>query len=137
MSKKPKMTGADACVAMHTALRKCCDSPITSVAYNLIHMIGDAEIKPRSLDPWLMLGEMMAEQLAKGPGHSVEIVIEFAGKEELLRRWAATNDARRKAGRPDAPTRASNALHALVCTLRCFSRADIEGMTTYLDEEEA
>ena len=51
----------DVCIAMHTALRKYCDSDITSAIYNLIHLIHD--MKPRKLNAWLILGELVADRL--------------------------------------------------------------------------
>ena len=51
---KPKndLTAYDACVFMHTALRKCCDSKATSAAYNLVHVIGHLNL-PEALNPWV------------------------------------------------------------------------------------
>lgn len=37
--KKPGYDPADVSVLIHTALRKCCDSDITSLAYVLIHAL--------------------------------------------------------------------------------------------------
>ncbi len=56
--KKNDIEGIDACVCMHTALRKCCDSKITSAAYNLIHII---DIRPEKFDAWRILGNLVAE----------------------------------------------------------------------------
>lgn len=63
--KKQLMTGSDACVCMHTALRKLCDSRITSAAYNFIHILCDMD-ELGDLNPWLVLGEFVAEEINKG-----------------------------------------------------------------------
>ena len=63
------MDGDDVCVSLHTALRKCCDSKATTAAYNLIHLIQD---KPGHVNPWRVLGDLVATQT---PGSSPASVV--------------------------------------------------------------
>lgn len=126
---KEKIEGQDACVMMHTALRKCCDSKITTAAYNLIHII---DVEPASLNAWRILGDLVAEDVNKGMRGRA--ALERAA--EKLDRVFHDEYARARDGdgaRP--PENAKSTMWALLSTLRCFDENDLEGMAAYLDEE--
>ncbi len=126
-----KLTGADACVCMHTALRKCCDSKITSAAYNLIHMIN---FKPDKFDPWRFFGGLVAERVNHGekPASAVQAAID-----ELSDRFLDQLDSKENRALPRAelPDGALNALYALRCIFQCFSKGDITAVAAYLGDE--
>lgn len=133
-SKKQKveMSAEDACVCMHTALRKCCDSKITSAAYNLIHVLCNLNIQPKRYDPWHILGKLVAEKVNSTPPAPPA-----AALRNVIRSGALT-DALYEEKRKDEktfPIDATSAMWALQCTLQCFAEEDINGMAAYLKEE--
>lgn len=131
--EEAKMSGADACVLMHTALRKSCDSPITSAAYNLIHMIEEPHI-PREHNPWIMFGELVAAAVNAGEDPTKALGRLVHGR-KLEDAWGAKYYGPPGRGeRPKAPDIARVAMYALSCTFRCFTKQDFEGMAVHLVE---
>jgi hypothetical protein len=125
---KSKLEWEDACMLMHTALRKCCDSKITSAAYNLIHLIKDTS----EWSAWRMLGELVAEYVDEGekPTFALTRAIEHLGG-VFYERCAAA-----KQKDEDVPDGARTWLYALLRILECFNEQDVEGMAYYLGEDE-
>jgi hypothetical protein len=124
-TKKQQLAPNDACVCMHTALRKCCDSRITSAAYNLIHLI---HIEPSKWNAWVMLGRLVVERMEGGkkPAEALQEAIERL--EDAFYDQAMKS---REAGESE-PDQARSIMYALRCTLECFSPKDIEGMAEFL-----
>jgi hypothetical protein len=118
---KPKLAldGPDVCACMHTALRKCCDSPITSAAYNLIYLIDLPEF-----DPWQFYGGLVAELLGAG-----EKPVEAAVGAARTLEDKYMSFVREKGGNPRR-----QALLALSCTFECFNEKDWEGFAAFLAE---
>lgn len=119
------LDGSDVCVAIHSALRKVCDSKITSAAYNLIHLI---ETPPHleKLNPWTLLGKSVADHLADGtdPAQALRLaVVDLRG---------AYYEASRHADRGNTEAQ----LHALTCTFLCFTDDDYACAAAYLYDEE-
>jgi hypothetical protein len=126
--KKVELDGSDACVLMHTALRKLCDSKITSAVYNLVHLICDYE--PEHFSPWRLLGELVAFNMRRGASpedalRAAHRVLGDAMNERIVKR--------REAGEEPA-SEVRQALSALEYTMACFSDEDWAGMAGYLAE---
>lgn len=128
-----KLEASDACMLMHTALRKVCDSPITSATYNLIHLLSalPKEDVPVRFDPWLIFGALVVEQLPRGSRS-------FAAREAISKfsdRFEEVCDRARADGHRVTETapRARIAFFALNSMLSCFDSGDIEGLAAYLD----
>lgn len=127
------LDGSDVCVAIHSALRKVCDSKITSAAYNLIQLI---ETPPQleKLNPWILLGKSVADHLADGidPAKALRLAVGGLGDTyyEALDTMSSRRDDRGNTG---------DQLRALTCTFQCFTNDDYECAAAYLydDEEEA
>jgi hypothetical protein len=124
-----KLTATDACVAMHTALRKQCDSAITSAAYNLIHIICDLDL-PEDVDPWRLLGGFVAR--AVNAGNGAKLALRTAVRDGALSEQYHKAKCARKDRGEAVPDVAHHATYALECTLRCFSDDDMEGMVSYV-----
>lgn len=134
MTDKPKipaLTPVDACMVMHTALRKCCDSKITSAVYNLVHLICAMNIKPEQLDPWRLLGELVVEQMTNDGAPAV--ALRRAAKKLTDRYMDRYCEARDKG--LALPSEQLCAMHALACSLACFDDKDWAGMAEYLSED--
>ncbi len=141
MTKKKKrepLEGNDACIAMHTALRKCCDSPITSAAYNLVHLVCGMDFGSDEQDPWRIYGRLVAD--------SINGVYER--KEKLLNPYIpcklniekledAFHELQVRLRKNDArlPDNAREALYALTGVFKCFDTEDWQGMASYLGDE--
>ena|SRR5271170_3745045 len=132
MAKKKKeakeaIEGNDACMLMHTALRKCCDSKITSSVYNMVHLV---DVKPDKFNPWGFYGRLVADRLNKG--EEPEGALKAAHTEledKFLDFWCEPS----KEG--DKPAHARTWLYALSCAMHCFSKRDWEGMAAFLGDE--
>jgi hypothetical protein len=134
MPNKQKITGTDACVMMHTALRKCCDSSVTSAMYNVIHIIDI----PEPINPWIMLGNLVAAHIDEPAGRK------SSGRsrgEAALRKAASELDkefydqvAKMKREEIVVPSNAAPSMYTLTCLFRLFSEEDWAGMGAYLDE---
>jgi len=125
--KREPMTGSDACVCMHTALRKCCDSKITSCVYNLVHLV---DVEPERFDPWRFLGQLVAARVNKGQKPEDALMdahVEFEDK------FLDSLDGDKHGG---LPREATAWMYALSCAMHCFSTRDFQGMAAYLAEEE-
>lgn len=127
--KRPPLEAFDVCNFTHTALRKQCDSKITSAAYNLIHLI---DVKPSRFDAWLFYGGLVAEKLRAGmaPVLAVRQAAETLDDMFFAR---VIRPAREKDER--LPDHAQTIMHALYCTFACFSAGDWEGMAAYLGDD--
>jgi hypothetical protein len=126
----PPLDSSDACMLMHTALRKACDSKITSAAYNLIHLI---ELKPDRYNPWLLLGELVADKRNAGMKPVTALQQSIVAMSDIFQ------DRLRKARDSTAetvavPDNARQWMLVLQCTLECFDKNDLEGMASYLEE---
>jgi hypothetical protein len=128
---KQQIAGNDACVYMHTALRKVCDSPMTTAAYNLIHMLCAMEFHPSRLDPWRMFGQLVADRVNKGenPAKAAK-----AANEQLddvfSDEFCKVRDEKKERLDEDCRT----AMYTLHSVFRCFNDAEWERMTHYLNE---
>lgn len=134
---KPPLVREDACILMHTALRKCCDSRASANAYNVIHLICALHVEPRALDPWLVFGENVAGVVNgwKNPLTGPRLK-ECA--DALEDAWVDRVRLHRGEQRQNAePEHARNALYALLCAFRMFDAADWTGMATYLADERS
>ena len=130
---EPELDGNDVCVCLHTALRKYCDSKITSAAYNLIQMICNMKkLKPKA-NAWTMLGDRIAEMINEGkaPLSATKIAIRQLDKMFSER---VTRPRHRKGKRP--PGDSLTVLHALQCTLLCFEDDDLEGFVALLEKDD-
>jgi hypothetical protein len=125
---KTKLDYADVCSLMHTALRKCCDSKITSAAYNLVHTI---DIKPEMWDPWRLLGKIVARRMNESGNKPVEAL--KIGIEHLDDQWQEIA-AREWEAHREPPDNARSTMSVLACILKCFDESDLEGMVSYLDD---
>jgi hypothetical protein len=121
------MNGNYACMAMHTALRKRCDSKITSAAYNIIHLI---DVKPVRFNAWKILGNLVAKRLNQGDKPLVALKSSHAELEAAF--FTVIRQATDKTER--IPAEARSSMYALSCTMACFEKKDWEGMSAYLGE---
>lgn len=118
-----RLEGHDVCCLIHTALRKCADSPITTAAYNLIHVI---HVKSERFDPWLMFGTMVAERLQDmTPQEAFAHALE--GFDDRFFSLADHSS--------DYPDGCRHLAWALEGVLRCFSKADIAAAAAYLEDD--
>lgn len=134
---KPPLVREDACILMHTALRKCCDSRASANAYNVIHLICALRVEPRGLDPWLVLGENVAGVVNgwKSPLTGPHLKECTEALEDLWHeRMRQHRGEQRQASEPE---HARNALYALLCAFRMFDASDWAGMATYLAAERS
>jgi len=113
---------------MHTALRKACDSKITSCVYNLIHLI---DIKPQKFDPWRFLGQLVADKL--NAGEKPAAALRAAHKEFEDKFLDVFHDAKKKD--EVAPDDVRTWMYALSSAMHCFSKQDWEGMASYLGDD--
>jgi hypothetical protein len=126
-AQKTEMDGSYACEAMHTALRKCCDSKITSAVYNIIRLI---DVAPVRFDAWRMLGALVAKKVNQG--HTPLDALRTSHAELEASFYAVVRQAHDKAER--VPTEAHSSLYALSCAMACFKKEDWQGMAAYLGE---
>lgn len=138
------MDGAAACGMMHTALRKVADSPITTVAYQIIHMICDSRITPRKFDPWLLFGQLVADGVNECAERGEELVNPYIICKLRADRIEQVFYERVKAHRAKVdgewhePAMSHHALYALTRTFKLFKREDWEAMAHYfLPDDEA
>lgn len=122
---KQEMSGNDACIAMHAALRKCCDSPQTSALYNIVHVI---QVRPRYC-PWRLFGSLVAAGLAdrKGPIPPMDVVKDSVGKLEDA--WL---EIVRQDDRALVPDDARPALYAILSIMKLMTEDDWGGMASFL-----
>lgn len=143
MTKKKErapIEGNDVCVMVHTALRKCCDSPITSAAYNLIHLICGMTFEPDEFDPWRLYGKVVAESITPTTSDAQLGLLCKHGVERLEEAFRQLEEKRRNSsssGRESAPSNAREALNTLVRVFRCFDRNDWDAMASYLQEGDS
>lgn len=129
--KREEIRAEDVCVCMHTALRKCCDSKITSAAYSLIHLICSLGLKPDRFNPWILLGQLVADKLnATPPTPPVAALRRIIASNALETAFYAATRENKK----ELPDGATTAMWALQSTLACFSDTDLDGIVTYLTE---
>jgi hypothetical protein len=132
-----KITGGDACVCMHTALRKACDSKITSAVYNLVHLV---DVEPAKYDPWRFLGQLVADRLNEGEKPVEALKNAHAELEDkflalvLPESWNKSH-ARERSRNDEPPAEARTWMYALSCAMHCFSKNDWNGMAAYLGDE--
>lgn len=128
MKKIIVIDGPDACCMMHTALRKCCDSTITSAVYNMIHLV---DVKPTKFCPWHLFGELVADQIVAG--YSPVDAIHNA-----YSKWKDKFDdiymAAKNKSEP-VPDNVFNWFYSLYCSMGCFSESDWIGMSSFLSKE--
>ena len=124
------MTGLDACLSMHTALRKVCDSPQTSALYNLIHLLD----YPPHFHPWKLYGELVAGYLQRTdpitetflPGGKTLTLKTAAGQLEGF--WLE----RTKSARAQEPPNVRCALYAMTSLFRLMDDKDWSAIAAYL-----
>lgn len=124
------LRGLDACIAMHTALRKCCDGPATSAAYNLIHLFGGLSYD-EAVCPWRHYGEEVAALVNRGVACDRAC---FEAADMLTHSWHEKVSKPRKDAGQRIDDNAVTACHALKASFRLFDDADWRGMASYLDE---
>ena len=128
----PPMDASDACMAMHTALRKLADSPTSSNAYQVISMVCDLKVTPRALHPWLLFGRLVAAE-SKPDGRALRRI--GLSLEEthwhVCESWAKSKNGRDPRGVRDAGHQALWALH---CAFRLLTEDDWVAMAGYLEE---
>jgi len=129
-----KWEGSDVCVAIHTAMRKLCDSKITSAAYNLIHLICQANLKAK-YSPWRLYGDLLAEHLNKNPEVDIANIAMRAANSLDDKYYERIVVPRREKGKESYPDGVRNWLHALQCTLQCFNEGDWAATVAYLEPE--
>jgi hypothetical protein len=129
-----KWDGSDVCVAVHTAMRKLCDSKITSAAYNLIHLICAAKLKAKH-SPWRLFGAVLAEHLNHDPKVDAANIAKRAANSLDDLYYERIAEPRRKEGKDAYPEGTRNWLHALQCTLQCFDEDDWAAAVAYLGPE--
>lgn len=137
---RKEMSGSDACLMMHTALRKCCDSKITSCLYNLVHLV---DVRPEKFDPWKIYGLIVADLVNARlpPKDSVKMARErlrerFNSVMEHAERDRRDRAIARETSIPvEAPREATTWMFAIDCALACFTEPDWEAMSEYLGEE--
>lgn len=128
MSDEERIEGTDVCVCIHTALRKACDSPETSLLYNLIHMVSDL---PVTMDPWRFFGAQIAEVLNKGKENRLTkpgLVIRNVAA-QLDDSWF---DTFHKLPHNADYDRCRVAAKTLYCALKLCDDGDFEAMAAYL-----
>ncbi len=128
MSTEETIEGTDVCVCIHTALRKACDSPETSLLYNLIHMVSDL---PPTMDPWRFFGAQIAEALnARKPDDKLKlwVVIDKVAR-RLDDSWF---DTFHKLPHNADYDRCRVAAKTLYCALKLCDEDDFAGMAAYL-----
>jgi len=119
-----KIDKYDACSFMHTALRKCCDSPATSAVYNLVWFMTPMR---EEFNPWIVFGELVAQHIQQ---------INTLGALKLsISNLSPTYDnliidAKRR--QEKTPERCEQALYALEGMLLCMDDQDLERMGSYL-----
>lgn len=126
-----KLDASDVNVCLHTALRKFCDSSITSAAYNLIHLICEANLKPKHC-AWHLLGELVAEQMNAGREPLVSIRSAISNLDDQF--FERVTKPRREQGKQGDPKSSRLWLHTLQCTLKCFSDGDLQSFVSLLEE---
>jgi hypothetical protein len=116
-------------VLPHAPRSECCDSPVTSAAYNLVHLI---DVKPKRFDAWVLYGQLVVEALQAGtkPADAVSRSATALDNAFFDRVVKPAHDENKK-----LPDQAQTILYALYCTLRCFSDEDFDGMAAYLGGE--
>lgn len=56
-----ELNPSDVCASLHVALRKACDSTVTSALWNLIHVLDDDV-----MHAWIEVGKAIVEELNAG-----------------------------------------------------------------------
>lgn len=131
-SKKPSAPKPEpmdpyyACQLMHTALRKLCDSAITSAMYNVIQLV---EVEPEEMNAWVTYGKLVAQQVNAGIKKTQACKAAMAG---LL---ATVEDHFFKDRSKEPPKDARSALYAIHSILRCFGEGDWIGMAGFLSDD--
>jgi hypothetical protein len=138
--KKSQLTAHEACYAMHCALRKVCDSPLTSALYNLVHLCESPVDSIQS--PWEFFGEKVAVCMNEGldPVEAVEKCI--GAKGSSWDRLGSTYLDYLRAAREKGPMRLNEDAegklrqwgYAFESMLRCLSKDEIGRMAAYLAE---
>ncbi len=131
----PKWDGDSACLAMHTALRKACDSAPTTALWNMIHL---CESPTGQLTPWAFYGQRVAELLNAGepPARAVRFAEHGRWTDAYLDEMLKM---RRASPQPGTALESNlrHWLYAISGVLRCFESHDWDGMGAYLAEVES
>lgn len=140
LESREEITGDDCCVAIHTALRKCCESKITTATYNLVFLIGDLKL-PARWDPWLAFGKLVARRINANAaaGEQVSAVVCRDAIQYAIGQLEAPFTKLRSIAREKnrvIPEGHHHALYALRYTLQCLRPDDIESMAALLVEEK-
>lgn len=126
------LTADDACLLFHTALRKAVDSPASSAAYSLIHIICRLKVYPKKLHPWRVFGEVIAA-IPQVDKNSLEISIKRLA-DEWYKRAKAWRDAAPMIDRKPSDD-IHSMLYGLTSTLRLLSAQDLEGIAFFMAGE--
>jgi hypothetical protein len=127
--KREPLGPSDVCLCMHTALRKVCDSKITSSVYNMVHLVA---IKPEKYDPWRFFGQLVVVRL----GANAPPAFAVRGAHAALEDEFVDVLIEAKGAGVEIPREALTWMYALSCAMHCFSARDWEGMASYLGEED-
>ena len=137
----PPLGGNDACVALHAALRKVCDSEATTVLYQIVHLVCALRIRPESLDPWRIVGRLVAESLNEAHARGeriinpyISVTLAFEKLEDVW--WSSAKKRREKSGRDSEPENAREALYAFTRCFRLLTPEDRIAMAEYLRDDE-
>lgn len=128
MAQREKLEGPDVCVALHTALRKLCDSKPTSCAYNLVHLICNLQITPFKFDAWRAYGELVAYRINAGDKPMIAARKTAA---ELVDSFLEMCTVA-KQDKECEPDNCRTALYSLTCILDCFDEKDWKSFIGYL-----
>ncbi len=110
---------SDFAVMVHTALRKACDSTITSIAYNMIHATNG---------PWGAFVSLVYSQFNwSRPEES------FAERVDELSEWLPTTNELKEVGH-ELTGEERSMLIALILTFKLFDGDDWKGACAYLKD---
>lgn len=107
--------------ALHTALRKACDSKPTSAMWNLIYVCDNG---------WLWYLEQFFKRLQKAKTH--DGVIDAAKRAASCTSMTASEAEYTKI--PSEPEGIRHEVYSLICVLDLFDERDWEGFVAYLVE---
>ena len=129
----PPIAGTDACGAMHTALRKCCDSNIASAAYQLIQLICETRFTPQKFNPWRVYGGLVAQSINECTARGEKLVHPYIGcKLAAVKLTDACYALEKREIDERMPDNARHAMYSLACVFAEFSEDDWTGMASYL-----
>lgn len=112
------ITGRDASLMMHAALRKCCDSKISSALYNFIYLQDNLS---NELHPWIVFANQIAMRIISNNNDSrIEVFHDIISEDyELMNGFSQKSPG-------------LYIHNTLFCILHCFNNDDIINMLAYI-----